>query len=64
MTVNPITAAIVGALLLGEPLRWNLAAGLIAVAAGIWLATTSSTLTGTGEVPVGPQQVRGDEQPR
>ncbi|WP_244547187.1 hypothetical protein [Bradyrhizobium sp. Gha] len=27
--------------LLHEPLRWNLAAGIVAVFAGIWLATTS-----------------------
>ncbi len=40
VTLNPITAALVGALLLGEPMRWNLALGLATVAAGIWLATT------------------------
>ncbi|RXH18735.1 DMT family transporter [Bradyrhizobium guangzhouense] len=41
VTVNPITASLVGAWLLKEPLRWNLAAGIAAVFAGIWLATTA-----------------------
>ena len=40
VTVNPITASLVGARLLDEPLRWNMAAGIVAVFAGIWLATT------------------------
>lgn len=42
VTVNPITAALVGALLLGEPVRWNLVVGLVAVFVGIWIATTVS----------------------
>ncbi|WP_245330573.1 DMT family transporter [Bradyrhizobium sp. AS23.2] len=41
VTVNPITASLVGAYLLDEPLRWNLAAGIVAVFAGIWIATTT-----------------------
>ncbi|QOZ25364.1 DMT family transporter [Bradyrhizobium sp. CCBAU 51753] len=40
VTVNPIAAALVGAALLGEPLRWNLMAGIVTVFAGIWIATT------------------------
>ncbi len=40
VTVNPITAALVGAMLLDEPITWNLVVGLIAVALGIWIATT------------------------
>lgn len=40
VTVNPITAALVGAVLLDEPIRWNLAVGLVAVFIGIWIATT------------------------
>jgi len=38
ITVNPITAAIFGALFLGEPIRLSLAVGLVGVAAGIWIA--------------------------
>jgi drug/metabolite transporter (DMT)-like permease len=41
VTVNPITASLVGALLLDEPLNWNLVAGIAAVFAGIWIATTA-----------------------
>jgi len=40
VTVNPVTASIFGAALLAEPIRWNLVAGILAVAAGIWIATT------------------------
>jgi drug/metabolite transporter (DMT)-like permease len=42
VTVNPITAGVVGAVLLDEPVRWNLVVGLMAVAIGIWIATTVS----------------------
>ncbi len=42
VTVNPITASLVGAVLLGEPVGLNLVAGIIAVFAGIWIATTAS----------------------
>lgn len=41
VTVNPVTASVVGAWLLAEPLRWNLAVGIVAVFAGIWIATTT-----------------------
>jgi len=40
ITVNPIMAALVGALLLHEPIAWNLIVGLLAVFLGIWVATT------------------------
>jgi drug/metabolite transporter (DMT)-like permease len=40
ITVNPVLASIVGALAIGEGIGLNLIAGLIAVLAGIWLATT------------------------
>jgi drug/metabolite transporter (DMT)-like permease len=40
VAVNPIAAAAVGVTLLGEPLRWSLAIGVVAVLAGITLATT------------------------
>jgi drug/metabolite transporter (DMT)-like permease len=41
VTINPIIAAVLGAMLLGEPLRWNLIAGLLTVFLGIWIATTT-----------------------
>lgn len=41
VTVNPVAAALVGATLLDEPITWNLVAGLLAVALGIWIATTT-----------------------
>lgn len=40
MTVNPIAATTLAALLVGEPITPNLLAGLIAVFGGIWLATS------------------------
>jgi drug/metabolite transporter (DMT)-like permease len=51
MTVNPIAAALLAALLVGEPITPNLAFGLIAVFAGIWIATSdikkpSSSISG------------------
>ena len=42
MTVNPIAASLLAAVLVGEPIGWNLVVGLIAVAGGIWLASTSA----------------------
>jgi drug/metabolite transporter (DMT)-like permease len=42
VTVNPVAASLVGATLLGEPLRWNLGAGIVTVFIGIWIATTRS----------------------
>jgi drug/metabolite transporter (DMT)-like permease len=41
VTVNPVTASLVGAALLQEPLRWNLAGGIVTVFVGIRIATTS-----------------------
>jgi drug/metabolite transporter (DMT)-like permease len=40
MTVNPIAAALLAALLVGEPITIDLVFGLVAVFAGIWLATS------------------------
>jgi drug/metabolite transporter (DMT)-like permease len=40
MTVNPIAAALLAAALVAEPITVNLIVGLIAVFAGIWIATT------------------------
>lgn len=45
VTVNPVTAAIFGAALLAEPVTWNLAAGIVAVAAGILIATAAGRRT-------------------
>jgi drug/metabolite transporter (DMT)-like permease len=41
ITVNPLFAAAVGALAIGEPIGINLIIGLVAVFAGIWVATSS-----------------------
>jgi drug/metabolite transporter (DMT)-like permease len=49
VTVNPIAASLVGATLLGEPLRWNLAVGIVTVFVGIWIATTQSRPGEIGE---------------
>ncbi len=42
MTVNPIAAAALAAILVDEPITLNLVAGLAAVFAGIWIATTDA----------------------
>ncbi|WP_377830164.1 DMT family transporter [Bradyrhizobium lupini] len=39
MTINPIAATLLAALLIGEPITPNLLIGLVAVFAGIWIAT-------------------------
>jgi drug/metabolite transporter (DMT)-like permease len=41
VTANPVTAALTGALLLSEPLGFNLLIGLAAVIAGIWIAASA-----------------------
>ncbi len=41
VTVNPITASLVGAALLSEPLHWSLLGGIVTVFAGIWIATVA-----------------------
>ena len=42
MTVNPIAATLLAALLMGEPITANLLIGLVAVFAGIWIATSQA----------------------
>jgi drug/metabolite transporter (DMT)-like permease len=42
ITVSPIAAALLAAVLMGEPIGWSLALGIAAVAAGIWIASTGS----------------------
>jgi drug/metabolite transporter (DMT)-like permease len=48
MTVNPIAAALLAGQLVGEPITPNLIVGLIAVFAGIWLATTEERRSKAG----------------
>jgi drug/metabolite transporter (DMT)-like permease len=42
MTVNPIAASLLATQLVGEPITLNLVIGLVAVFAGIWIATTET----------------------
>jgi drug/metabolite transporter (DMT)-like permease len=58
VTVNPIAASFVGAVLLGEPLRWNLVAGIVTVFAGIWIATTQSRPKADGKADPVLQELR------
>ena len=44
MTVNPIAAGLLATQLVGEPITLNLVVGLVAVFAGIWIATSRSKL--------------------
>jgi drug/metabolite transporter (DMT)-like permease len=44
MTVNPIAAGLVASQLVDEPITPNLIVGLIAVFAGIWVATKTKVL--------------------
>lgn len=44
MTVNPIAAGLLATQLVGEPITVNLVAGLVAVFAGIWIATTGTAV--------------------
>lgn len=41
MTVNPVSASLLAAVLVGEPLGLPLALGIVAVGAGIWLASSA-----------------------
>lgn len=45
MTINPVAAAAGGAILLGEPIGLHLVLGIVAVALGIWLASTEPSTT-------------------
>lgn len=40
VTVNPVTASLVAAAVLSEPIGWTLAVGIVVVGLGIWLATS------------------------
>jgi drug/metabolite transporter (DMT)-like permease len=58
VTVNPVAASLVGATLLGEPLRWNLVAGIVTVFIGIWIATTQSRAKTAAETDPALQELR------
>jgi drug/metabolite transporter (DMT)-like permease len=45
ITLNPVTASIVAALLLGEPIGINLVVGVAAVIAGIRIASTDRRIS-------------------
>jgi drug/metabolite transporter (DMT)-like permease len=51
MTINPVFASAVGALTLGEPIGINLVVGLVAVFAGIWIATSESAAKKHANLP-------------
>jgi drug/metabolite transporter (DMT)-like permease len=42
MTINPVVAGLLAALILHEPLTLQLAVGLVAVCCGLWIATTEA----------------------
>jgi drug/metabolite transporter (DMT)-like permease len=42
MTVNPVAAGLLATQLVGEPITANLLVGLVAIFAGIWIATTEA----------------------
>ncbi|HET9902815.1 MAG TPA: DMT family transporter [Xanthobacteraceae bacterium] len=54
--VNPIMAAITGALMLGEPIGPNLLIGLAGVFAGLWLATSEGRRTQKVAPPGSPRR--------
>ena len=41
MTVNPISASLLAAVLVGEPIGLPLVLGIVVVGAGIWLASST-----------------------
>ena len=51
MTINPVFASAVGAFTLGEPIGINLVVGLVAVFAGIWIATSESAAKKHANLP-------------
>jgi drug/metabolite transporter (DMT)-like permease len=59
MTVNPIAAGLLATQLVGEPITMNLVVGLIAVFAGIWIATTQSENRNAAQASASPRENRG-----
>ncbi len=45
MTVNPLAAGLLATQLVGEPITANLVLGLVAVFAGIWIATSEAKVS-------------------
>lgn len=43
LTLNPVTASILAAILLSEPIGFNLVLGVVAVSIGIWIASTDTS---------------------
>jgi drug/metabolite transporter (DMT)-like permease len=58
VTVNPVTAALVGATFLGEALNGKLVAGIMTVFIGIWIATTQSRPKTAAETAPALQELR------
>lgn len=50
IAVNPVAAAIVGAIFAEDTLRWNVCIGVGAMIAGTWMATRADAVP-TGKVP-------------
>ena len=48
ITINPVTAALLAAPLLGEPIGANLLIGIVGVGTGIWLASTDRRPSSAG----------------
>ena len=46
MTLNPVAASLLAAAFIDEPLGWSLLAGIVAVFAGIWIASTTRRASG------------------
>jgi drug/metabolite transporter (DMT)-like permease len=53
ITVVPLVGGLLAAILLAEPITLNLAIGLVAVVAGIWLATMGVPGSPTASSPPG-----------
>lgn len=60
VTLNPVSAALVGALLLDEPLSWNLGVGIVAVFVGIWVATMAGRRALGNDGTVGARSLEGE----
>lgn len=64
MTVNPIAAGLLATQLVGEPITLNLVGGLVAVFAGIWVATSSAPQRKAAPSPAPQSIARFKARPR